>query len=88
MAANKKKRVAAGQRRPVEAIPANILFFVRTLNMLQGLASSLHCRVPFLGILTKYVLPQIVLTTLRSHRYSDGRGRRCKPTAVVAQRDV
>lgn len=46
--ADAKHRVKQGKKAPLEALPGCVIFFVRTLEMLQGLCTRLQVTVPFM----------------------------------------
>lgn len=50
-----QKRVAAKQKkRPLEAFPPDLLFYLRVSELLHGLGASMHVSVPYKGIVAAY----------------------------------
>lgn len=54
MQAKRKERLAAKQRRPVEAFPGDLLFYLRTSELLHGLGSALGAELPYLTVVAGY----------------------------------
>jgi len=54
MAERRKEREAAKQRRPIEAFPGDLLFYLRTSELLHGLGSALGAELPYLSVIGGY----------------------------------
>jgi len=54
MQEKRKERLEAKQRRPVEAFPGDLLFYLRTSELLHGLGSALGAELPYLTVVAGF----------------------------------